>query len=694
MTTKSEHEATEAGMLEGLDDVRAELDQVDQRIVAALVDRERLVMEVARRKAMKGDGRVRDSVREEALLGRLAVEGQRAGLDGFYVTRIFREIIDHSVRLQQEFLAKNQNPDRVSAGGLVIAYQGVDGAYSHLAAMRHFGPRGGEIEYRGYPSFRAMMEAVRDGHAAYGVLPIENTTAGSINDAYDLLAQMDLSAVGEEIQKVEHCLVALEAVPVNRIRRVFSHPQALAQCSTFLSSLTDCHVEAYSDTALSVQRVGREQDLSQAAIASEEAARRYGLTVIKRDIANQKENFTRMLIVAAKPEKVDSRVAAKTSLILATRHEQGALLSCLDSLASRDLNLTKIESRPRPHTPWEYLFYVDFEGNIEDEVVVAALEELREKTSYLRLLGCYPGRTMRESRTSDFRWPRVATDARLLPEPRASTPGLRAHDLDPSKNRLSSRHRHPEDTVIEVSGLAIGGSAPVIVARVNAYASRESLLDTARAARAAGAELFWAPCFQRSAREFGERLGFDPLALLEEVGRIAGIPVMVEVVHPSDVDKAVTRADVLVVGAAQMENPALLREVGRVDRPVVIERGPMASLDEWMSAADYVLERGNHRVILCERGIRTFERATPSTLDLAAVALLRERSHLPVLVDASQSTGSARLASLLSESAQAAGAQGFVLEVQTQDAAKGVMASESALSIDELARIAARLNRS
>ncbi len=685
--TKLEQEADEARMLEGLDDVRAELDEVDQRIVDALAARERLVMEVARRKAKKGDGRVRDAVREEALLGRLAAEGQRVGLDGFYVTRIFREIIDHSVRLQQEYLAKNQNPERVSNGVLAIAYQGVDGAYSHLAAMRHFGPRGGETQYRGYPSFRAMMEAVRDGHAAYGVLPIENTTAGSINDAYDLLAQMDLSVVGEEIQKVEHCLVALEAIPVSRIRRVFSHPQALAQCSTFLSSLTDCHVEAYSDTALSVQRVGREQDLSQAAIASEEAARRYGLVVIKRDIANQKENFTRMMIVAAKPEKVDSRVAAKTSLILATRHEQGALLSCLGSLASRDLNLTKIESRPRPHTPWEYLFYVDFEGNIEDEVVVSALEELREKTSYLRLLGCYPGRTMRESRTSDLRLPRVSQ------EPRASMPRLKARDLDPSENRLSSRHRHPEDTVIEVSGFAIGGPAPVVVARVNQYASRESLLDTARAARGAGAQLLWAPCFQRATRELGERLGVDPLALLEEVGRIAGIPVMVEVVHPADVDRAVARADILVVGAAQMENPALLREVGRVDRPVVLERGPMASLDEWMSAADYVLERGNHRVILCERGIRTFERATPSTLDLAAVALLRERSHLPVLVDASQSTGRARLAGLLSESAQAAGAQGFVLEIQSTGASGELTVSESALTIEELGKVAARLNR-
>ncbi|MFT3922498.1 MAG: prephenate dehydratase [Myxococcales bacterium] len=678
--SKSQQDATEQRMLEGLDDVRAQVDEVDQRIVTALVERERLVMEVARRKAQKGDGKVRDPVREEALLARLAHQGQGAGLDGFYVTRVFRELIDHSVRLQQEFLAKNQNPGRVSAE-LVVAYQGVDGAYSHLAAMRHFGPRGGEVVFRGYPSFRAMMEAVRDGQAHYGVLPIENTTAGSINDAYDLLAQMDLSVVGEEIQKVEHCLVALEAIPVNRIRRVFSHPQALAQCSNFLGSLTDCHVEAYIDTALSVQRVGREQDLSQAAIASEEAARRYGLVVIKRDIANQKENFTRMMIIAATPEKVDARVAAKTSLILATKHEQGALLSCLDSLASRGCNLTKIESRPRPHTPWEYLFYLDFEGNIDDPSVAEALEELREKTSYLRLLGCYPGRTMRESR------PPEAKSFRQ-PEPRASRPSLDANDLDPSRTRLSSRHRRPEDTVIEVGGVRLGGASATVVARVNSYASREGLLDLARAVRAAGAGVLWAPCFQQSARDVAEKLGADPLTLLEEVGRIAGIPVMVEVLHPSDVDRAVLRADFLVVGGANMENPALLREVGRVDRPVMLERGAMASVEEWLSAADYVLERGNHRVFLCERGIRTFERGTLGTLDLSAVALLRERSHLPVAVDACQATSSARLAALLSESALAVGAQAFVLEVQAQPSGP----KDTALGVDDLAKLVTRLS--
>ncbi|HEX6245719.1 MAG TPA: prephenate dehydratase, partial [Polyangiales bacterium] len=460
--------AQPAAVLEGLDDLRAQLDQVDHQILHALRDRDQLVMEVARRKAQKGDGRVRDALREEAMLTRLSADAQAAGLDGFYVTRVFRELLDHSVRLQQEFLARQQDPERAARAELVVAYQGVEGAYSHLAAMRHFGPRGANVSFRGYPTFRAMMEAVRDGQAHYGVQPIENTTAGSINDAYDLLAQMDLSVVGEEVQKVEHCLVALEMLPLSRIRRVFSHPQALAQCSNFLATLSDCHVEAYLDTAMSVRRVGEEQDLSQAAIASEDAARRYGLTVIKRDIANQKENYTRMVIVAARPEKVDPRVASKTSLIFATKHEQGALLGCLNALAKRGLSLTKLESRPRPNTPWEYLFYVDFEGSVDQSEVVEALTELRTQTSFLRVLGSYPARTTREARAADAKAPR--TDTHKQPRPRAVS--VDARELSSLPHHLASRLHRPEDTTFDVGRVLVGGTEPTIVARVGRYDSR------------------------------------------------------------------------------------------------------------------------------------------------------------------------------------------------------------------------------
>jgi 3-deoxy-7-phosphoheptulonate synthase len=269
----------------------------------------------------------------------------------------------------------------------------------------------------------------------------------------------------------------------------------------------------------------------------------------------------------------------------------------------------------------------------------------------------------------------------------ARAPEVDLRDLEQWPHRLSSRKHSREDTVIEVASVRFGGPDAVLIAHVADYASRAELLDAGRAARAAGAGMLWAPCFEAHIRDVCDAFAADPLELLEEVGKVAGLPVMAEVLHPSDVDRAVQRADVLFVGGASMQNVSLLREVGRVDRPVVLARGSMASLDEWLTAAEYVLERGNHRVILCEGGIRTFERTTPSTLDLSAVAIVRERSHLPVLVDPTLAVGRARWALPLAESARAAGAQGVILEV-----AAGSNARESAVSFNDLRALHERLS--
>ncbi len=277
---------------------------------------------------------------------------------------------------------------------LVVGYPGAEGAWSHLAAERHFGTGGGPITYRGYVSFGAMLEAVQAGAIDRALLPIENTTAGSINESYDLLARMDLWIGGEEVQRVEHCLVALAPAPVSSIRRIASHPQALAQCSEFLAGLRDCRIEAFSNTALAIMRVRDDGDASQAAIGSADAARRYGLHVIAEDIANQRENYTRFVVVTARPVPVAGDVPCKTSVLFVTRHERGTLLACLAALADQGLNLTKIESRPRARHPWEYVFYADFEGHVDDPAVARALGDLAARTIDLKVLGSYPARIL------------------------------------------------------------------------------------------------------------------------------------------------------------------------------------------------------------------------------------------------------------------------------------------------------------
>lgn len=370
--------------------LRDELDSVDARIVEALADRLRVIGVISAFKEAQPGRQLRDRDREEALLQHLQEHARDLRLDPHFVTRLFREILDYSVRCQEDhLLGRARGADHPT----VVGYQGAEGAWGHIAAQRHFGVRGSDVEYRAFDSFREVLEAVRSGAVEFGMLPIENTTAGSINEVYDLLAQMDLSLVGEEIQKVDHCLMALEEIPLERIRRILSHPQAIAQCAGFLAGLRHSHVESFANTALAARKVRDDKDLSQAAIGSEEAARRWGLTVVARNITDHRENYTRFVVVGSNSIACDQRIVCKTSLIFATKHKQGALVASLNVLAAHGLNLTKLESRPRPGSPWEYIFYVDFEGNLQDAATEGALRELTSHVLFLKVLGCYPART-------------------------------------------------------------------------------------------------------------------------------------------------------------------------------------------------------------------------------------------------------------------------------------------------------------
>lgn len=371
--------------------LRATLDAVDAQLVEALAARQRTVAEVAALKSAEADRPLRDVDRESALLGKVVDRAEALGLDPGFVTRLYQDILDHSVRRQQQRLSDGSRPDD---DHVVVAHLGAPGSYSQQAAAQHFESHDAPVVHLTGRSFRELADAVHRGDADYAVLPVENTTAGSINEVYDLLRGAALHIVGEVVQRIDHCLVGVdETVTLDRIRRVRSHPQAISQCRDFLRRLPQAHVESVSDTATAVLQVKAEQDLSQAAIASAAAARLHGLPILRADIADQRENFTRFVVVCAQATRFDVRVACKTSLVFATRHEDGALVRALNVLADAHLNLTKLESRPEPGKPWEYIFYVDFEGNVADPATAAALERLGEETAWLRVLGSYPART-------------------------------------------------------------------------------------------------------------------------------------------------------------------------------------------------------------------------------------------------------------------------------------------------------------
>jgi prephenate dehydratase len=265
-----------------------------------------------------------------------------------------------------------------------VAYQGLPGAYSEAAILEYFPP---ETQPVACESFDAVFSAVQDLQCEYGMLPIENSLAGSIHRNYDLLLQNPAAIVGEHYLRVRHCLIGLPGVQINEIRKVISHPQALAQCEAYLRRL-GVSTSATFDTAGSVKIVRDQGDRNQAAIASRRTANLYQMEVLAEGIEDDPANYTRFIVISAQP--VVPTGDAKTSIVFTLKNIPGALFKAMSVFALRDIDLTKIESRPLVGKPWEYLFYIDFAGSVVDESAVHALENLGEYALSLRVLGSYP----------------------------------------------------------------------------------------------------------------------------------------------------------------------------------------------------------------------------------------------------------------------------------------------------------------
>jgi len=375
-----------------LDRLRGQLDAHDRRLVELLRERLDTVADIAR---LKADGLpfLRDHERESELLARVEGWARELHLDAFRVREVFRELIAMSLKSQEEALLGRERVERSVRTAHRAAYQGTEGSYSQLAARKYFGARADDVELVGMATFADAVAAAEAGDVGYALLPIENTTAGSINQTYDLLLETPLRIVGEEVFHVRHCLLGLPGARADGLRQVLSHPQALAQCARFLAGLEGVEQVAHADTAAAAREVGRAADSGRAAIASEAAGALYGLDVLARDIADQDENWTRFVVISSLELELDPRIPAKTSLVFTTPHRHGALAHCLNVLDRHGLNLTKLESRPVPRRPWEYRFYVDLEGSMASESATIAVAELRRECPSLRVLGSYPART-------------------------------------------------------------------------------------------------------------------------------------------------------------------------------------------------------------------------------------------------------------------------------------------------------------
>lgn len=657
--------------------MRAKLDALDREIVELIAQRFDVVNTIGHEKS-SGSATIRDPAREQQVLESVEKIAVSRGLPATMVRRIYEELLSQSVARQASGLAGD------GGRSVRVGFQGVEQAYSYLAAGKYLAGQqmGGELI--GHRTFSTVVGSLLNGDVDLAVLPIENTTAGSINEVYELVRSQDVSIVGEETWKVDHALAGVADVPLTAITKILASPEALAQCSRFLVSLPEATAFPHFDTASAMREVGDAADPTQVAIGSPEAAAAYGLVTLRRGIANQEENYTRFVVLAREPKAIDLRVPCKTSMILTTRHERGALLRCLEVLSANGLSMTKLESRPLPGRPWEYTFFLDVEGNSADPKTAAALDELRGTALHLKVLGSYPAKAMRvEAQPGEIRidgGEAAAVDeieAVVVPDavPRTS-----------SKNyRLAGRGARAEDTTIRVGDLLVGGEGFVVMAGPCSVESQKQIEDTARAVRDSGAHILRGGVFKPRTSPYAfQGLAWEGLELLAAAGRESGMPIVSEVMAVEQVKRMSERVDILQVGARNMQNFDLLRELGKVDRPVLLKRGLSSTIEEWLGAAEYILAQGNQQVILCERGIRTFESATRNTLDLSAVCVLRERTHLPVIVDPSHGTGYRPYVAPMARAARAAGAHGLLIEVHPEPE-RALSDSDQSLSFPEFA---------
>ncbi len=632
---------------------RMAIDEIDRELVALLARRMEAIREIGAYKGKNQEVPVHDPQREHDVFEFWATEGERAGLSGFFLGRILREILSHSRRDQERHL----RPVGPSGGSrLRVGYHGAPASDGDLAADKLLHPRTDAlVEKTGFETFSGALDALEGEELDYLLLPIENTASGSFHEVYREITSRDVFLVDEDIWAVRHCLAVLPGSKAEHLHVIRSHPEALKQCQRFFRGLVGVRAETWYDSAAAAASVAEVGDSQLGVICSAEAAALTGLEVVADDISDHKNNRTRFVLLSRTAERVDPRIPAKTSLLLTVNHQHGALAECLQAFARQDLNLTKLESRPLPERPWEYLFYVDVEGNVEDERMRTSLDSVREFTGSLRVLGCFPCRTGAEAT--------VALPSRRLVEESQAPDACEVTVTAGDRSQLASLPESGRRSVIRVGGAEIGGQRFTLIAGPCAVESREQIMVSAEMVATAGGLILRGGAFKpRSSPYSFQGLGKEGLDLLAEAGQAFGLPVVTECLRVEDVEVVAEAADMVQVGARNMQNFELLKTLGRLRQPVLLKRGMSATVRELLQAAEYILAGGNHQVVLCERGIRTFETATRNTLDVSSVPVLKELTHLPVIVDPSHAAGRRELVVPLALAAAAVGADGLIVE--------------------------------
>jgi chorismate mutase / prephenate dehydratase len=368
-----------------IDYLRQQINEIDKKLIELFIQRMEVVNNVALYKKENSAPLV-DKAREEEIIKKHLIKATSV-VQELQLIEFLESLMDISKKAQMKILnntnynIKKNEPVQMCT----VGFQGVKGSYSHQALMECFDEE--IIESKCYLSFKDVFEGLRSDEIKYGILPIENSSTGGIAEVYDLLGEYNFYIVGEKSIKVEHNLLGLPGADISKIEEVYSHTQGFLQCSQFFENYPQWRLIPYFNTAKSAEYIQKEKVTSKACVASTSAAELYGLNIIKDNISNSNKNYTRFIIIS-KDMKLEPK-CDKISIVITLHHKTGTLFNILKHFAENDTNMLKIESRPILGKSWQYFFYIDFNGNLNNDNTAKVIKNIMEESIYFKLLGNY-----------------------------------------------------------------------------------------------------------------------------------------------------------------------------------------------------------------------------------------------------------------------------------------------------------------
>ncbi|MCE2569909.1 chorismate mutase [Motilimonas eburnea] len=573
-----------------LEEIRRTITELDSQLLTLLAKRKAIALDVARSK-QANPRPVRDEEREQALLARLITQGKALGLDAHYITEIYHTILEDSVRSQQVYLQQLVNPESTMAQ-TKLAY--VADSESLFAGQKYLNRQGKALVEWPCKHFKQTIHEVEHGNADLGILPIETTSAGSINEVYDLLQHTSLSIVGEIVLDTEYGLYAPEGVTLPQLTTIYCTPQIAQQSSQFLQQLEQVSLVYCHNSSEALDKA--QQNSHGAVICSRQQPQVESLALLQAPVTNQQDNLSRYILIARQAIKVTSQIPAKTTLVLATGQSAGALLNVLSVFKQYNLILTKLESRPIQGNPWEEMFYIDLAANLDAPAMQQALSEITPQTQYLKVLGCYPSNEVKATQVPVAELAKIhhqgeAQSQQSAPKAHADLSHTLGYQLLANVTLGDQEEFAPAAQKLKNAGVQ------GVLLHFNAPLSNQGLMQ------------HWQTC-QRQAKA----LNLSLILPVKQLGEVA---------------IAAKYADMLYLAGEQMHHVELLEQVGRQHRPVILCRATTTDNDNWLSSASTIMEQGNQQVILCEQG---YYQSDVSQLNLTQTCRLKAQTQLPILV--------------------------------------------------------------